>query len=338
MGFANTAPYRRTELNQAEELGRFKGQEAYTSLVTLNENTKFGICLALCIEWINYKVQSKVDRIHKGMANVDARMGHITGRFGQISSEQSRIAKVWSSYSGPAKGKFEAILSSRELDVARPIMEIAPLESTLDTSTVIVQTLEQHVPYIMAYYWSDGSGHAIVCYRTTQHWSIFDPNCGEMRATASQLQAMWDAYWLDVKTEFKTAPIHYGLASVGVVPQNAGPRKKKCLLATAACASLGLPEEHDDLERLRSFRDDVVARRPEGRLAIGRYYDLAPGIVTALQRADAQEILHWVQATTIVPAAKAVAAGETAAAVRLFDALLARMESVQAQGVAALMR
>ncbi|MFO1027525.1 MAG: YopT-type cysteine protease domain-containing protein [Acetobacteraceae bacterium] len=327
MGFTRTAIYRNnSDFDQAAELKIFKGQELFSSFVTLNDNTRFGICLALSLNWISNKVLPLSQRVR----GANSRMVALQDDFVRTMKDQDRLAKAWASYSGSIPNKLKYILLDSGLNIPQPVSEIKPLTSALDVNTVIVETLDQHVPYLLVYYWNDGKGHAVVCYRTTNHWIIFDPNCGEMRATASQLHALWKAYWQDVQTEFGSVPAAYGLASVGVVPSK---KKKKCLLATAACASIGLPEECDELERLRQFRDEVVARLPEGRESIAQYYAMAQDVVPSFHDGGAQPLLQEIYQSIVRPAAASVAASDNAEAIRLFHTVLRQMAAVRTFGL-----
>jgi hypothetical protein len=330
MGFNNTAIYRNgADFDQGVLLGQYKGQDGFSSFIVLNDNTRFGICLALCLAWINNKVLPIARRVRGATDRMDA----MVSDFRRATSMQDQLAKAWTSYSGSVPNKLKIILENSRLEIPEPISEIMPLDTTMDVNTVIVETLDQHVPYLLVYYWSNGKGHAVVCYRTTNHWIIFDPNCGEIRATASQLQAMWAAYWQDVQAEFGSVPVECGLASIGVVPPK---KKKRCLLATAACASIGLPEDCDELERLRRFRDEIVAQRADGRAAIARYYELADEVVPLLRRDASGDVLHRIYRDTVQPAAVAIAASDTAEAVGLFHTVLRGMEAVRDLGLESL--
>ena len=55
-----------------------------------------------------------------------------------------------------------------------------------------------------------------------------------------------------------------------------------CFIATATCATLGLPEDCEELMLLRWFRDSVMLPTEEGRRAVARYYDIAPHAVAAI--------------------------------------------------------
>ena len=64
-----------------------------------------------------------------------------------------------------------------------------------------------------------------------------------------------------------------------------------CFLSSACMRARGLPDDCEDLTVLRAFRDNWLARQPGGNAAIREYYDIAPGIVRAIDaRPDAAEL------------------------------------------------
>ena len=63
-------------------------------------------------------------------------------------------------------------------------------------------------------------------------------------------------------------------------------RKKLCFITTAVCAQSGKPDDCPELAAFRSFRDSYLQSQPDGPRLIAQYYDLAPGIVTAIGLMD----------------------------------------------------
>ena len=57
-----------------------------------------------------------------------------------------------------------------------------------------------------------------------------------------------------------------------------------CFLTTACVISKGLPDDCDELQTLRAYRDGYLSGRPGGREDIAHYYDIAPKIVNAVNR------------------------------------------------------
>lgn len=104
-------------------------------------------------------------------------------------------------------------------------------------------------------------------------------------------------------------------------------RKKKssassnsgCYLTTACIVSKDLPDDCDELETLRDFRDSYLAALPNGEDEIEQYYQIAPGIVSSINRRDNhEEIWNQVYAELIVPCVRMIHAQENEAAYRLY--------------------
>ncbi len=77
-------------------------------------------------------------------------------------------------------------------------------------------------------------------------------------------------------------------------------QKCHCFLTTACVEARGLPDDCEELQVLRAFRDGYLRQRPGGDALIAHYYAIAPGIVEAIQRrADApvvfERIYAWIR-------------------------------------------
>lgn len=57
-----------------------------------------------------------------------------------------------------------------------------------------------------------------------------------------------------------------------------------CFISTACMEAMGLPDNCAELETLRNFRDEYLAKDNEGRRIIGEYYKIAPNIVEEIKR------------------------------------------------------
>ena len=57
-----------------------------------------------------------------------------------------------------------------------------------------------------------------------------------------------------------------------------------CFLTTACCEYKGLPDDCDELETLRKFRDGYLKQQEYGPELISMYYEDAPGIIEMIQR------------------------------------------------------
>ena len=64
-----------------------------------------------------------------------------------------------------------------------------------------------------------------------------------------------------------------------------------CFITTAVCESLGKNDNCDELELLRSFRDQFILKMPNGKAEIDYYYLISPNIVSNILEQDDSEIL-----------------------------------------------
>ena len=94
-----------------------------------------------------------------------------------------------------------------------------------------------------------------------------------------------------------------------------------CYLTTACVAARGLPDTCAELQLLRAFRDGVLALRPGGQQEIERYYQIAPGIVAAInQREDAAQIWNRVYEEQVEPCVRMIGEGQDEEVYRLYRA------------------
>lgn len=65
-----------------------------------------------------------------------------------------------------------------------------------------------------------------------------------------------------------------------------------CFLTTACVTFKNLADNCEELTKLRTFRDDYLAKTPCGRSLIDEYYRIAPGIVTKIDQSDKKETIY----------------------------------------------
>ncbi len=59
-----------------------------------------------------------------------------------------------------------------------------------------------------------------------------------------------------------------------------------CFLTSALVDYLGKPDDCEELTLLRTFRDGYMRATPEGNALVKEYYEIAPRIVTAINRSE----------------------------------------------------
>lgn len=105
-----------------------------------------------------------------------------------------------------------------------------------------------------------------------------------------------------------------------------------CFVTTAVCSASGLPDDCDELQTLRGFRDGYMMESPARTLLVQLYYEVAPLIVRAIEsRDDAPEILETLRTSYILPAVQAVKSGDNENAFGLYVEML-RVASTFARG------
>ena len=84
-----------------------------------------------------------------------------------------------------------------------------------------------------------------------------------------------------------------------------------CFLTTACTAARGLPDDCEELETLRWFRDNWLCQQPDGEAAIRHYYDIAPQIVERINdNYDASLIWDGLYYNMILPCVSLIKAGK----------------------------
>ena len=70
-----------------------------------------------------------------------------------------------------------------------------------------------------------------------------------------------------------------------------GPKSKSrtsgpCFITTACMEAAGLPDNGTELETMRHFRDEYLAKSDEGKRLIQEYYEIAPSIVEKIRKEE----------------------------------------------------
>jgi hypothetical protein len=98
-----------------------------------------------------------------------------------------------------------------------------------------------------------------------------------------------------------------------------------CFITSACCETLGLGDDCFELRALRRYRDEVLAKCPDGPAAIVRYYELAPLILGQLPDATRARRLLSIYARYILPSALAASLGLNALAYRLYARMMDKL-------------
>jgi hypothetical protein len=100
-----------------------------------------------------------------------------------------------------------------------------------------------------------------------------------------------------------------------------------CFISTAITSCLGLPDDCRELTTLRRFRDTCMARTPEGRQEVERYYQIAPHIIELIsQRPDAAAIWRCLWTSHLAPAIAAIEHGDHSRAYGIYRNMVLSLE------------
>ena len=99
-----------------------------------------------------------------------------------------------------------------------------------------------------------------------------------------------------------------------------------CFISTACVEVAGLPDNCDELQTLRTFRDGFIANLPEGRNLIGDYYRVAPKIVSSIRtRPDSHDIFSRIFKEDVLVAVDKVKKGDSAGALQHYKEMVCRL-------------
>lgn len=109
--------------------------------------------------------------------------------------------------------------------------------------------------------------------------------------------------------------------------------KRLCYITTATCRQAGKPNDCQELTAFRAFRDGYLICQPEGEALIARYYDLAPGIVMAINLCrDPDEIYPAIWQTYLRPCYDALSAGDNALCQRIYTQMMTELPKKLSSG------
>ena len=95
--------------------------------------------------------------------------------------------------------------------------------------------------------------------------------------------------------------------------------KPGCFLTSACVEAMGLPDDCDELNTLRSFRDGYLRNIPGGAAVIAEYYRVAPAIVLSInQQKNAQSIYESIYRTVVLPCVSLIELGDNTSALQLY--------------------
>jgi hypothetical protein len=98
-------------------------------------------------------------------------------------------------------------------------------------------------------------------------------------------------------------------------------KKGGCFISTACAHARNLPDDCEELQTLRTYRDTYLCARPGGDSLVAIYYAVAPAIVESIDaRPDSREIYQGIYEEIIHPAVDLVGRQRFEAALVLYKA------------------
>jgi hypothetical protein len=97
---------------------------------------------------------------------------------------------------------------------------------------------------------------------------------------------------------------------------------ESCFITSACCELLSLSDDCFELRTLRRYRDQVLAKQAHGRVAIARYYELAPTILTRFPVEMRARHLLSIYLRYVLPSALAASVGLDILAYRLYARMM----------------
>lgn len=104
---------------------------------------------------------------------------------------------------------------------------------------------------------------------------------------------------------------------------------RNCYISTSATVAAGLPDDCDELQTLRQFRNVYMAGLPGGPELIAEYERIAPEIVNAIRKMpepESDEEFRTIFKQEIIPAVNAVKSGDLEEALRLYKEMTEKLK------------
>ena len=113
----------------------------------------------------------------------------------------------------------------------------------------------------------------------------------------------------------------------GTQKNSSGSGSSGCFLTSACIRAKGLPDDCEELETLRNFRDTYMRGRSDGDADIREYYRIAPGIVSAINlQQDADSIWRRIYEELILKCVQMIKAGDYTGTYQLYKGYTLKLQ------------
>ena len=100
-----------------------------------------------------------------------------------------------------------------------------------------------------------------------------------------------------------------------------------CFITTAAVNTLGLKDDGFELNTLRSFRDNILKKMPDGEQKVQEYYRIAPLIVQGIAKTNDKEgIYRDLWTTHIYPSVEAILRHKYLTALQVYEDMVNKLK------------
>jgi hypothetical protein len=131
------------------------------------------------------------------------------------------------------------------------------------------------------HFWHDKDGKQQIGTRSDASFPIF-------RLPIATAQKSLETFIDQVRTEKDRELPTVALTDEELMAFQGTPKTKKkgCYISTAVTMTRGLPDDCEELEVLRAFRDNFILTRPGGSQLVGLYYRYAPAILDEIAKQE----------------------------------------------------
>jgi hypothetical protein len=115
---------------------------------------------------------------------------------------------------------------------------------------------------------------------------------------------------------YDECPIYKGNSSTG-----------SCYLTSACVFAKGLPDDCYELETLRAYRDNWLAKTERGAQVIQQYYEIAPRIVSAINDSDRRSAVYErIYEKMVLPCVKLIEEGKMQETLELYQSWTLKLQ------------
>lgn len=137
-------------------------------------------------------------------------------------------------------------------------------------------------------------------------------------------------YYCSKKQDYVNSDVYYKYCKnydYSDCPIYKGQSGSSCYLTSACVWAKGLPDNCYELETLRAYRDNWLAKTEAGAQVIEKYYEIAPRIVSAINDSDRRrEIYDTIYEKMVCPCVKFIEEKQMESALALYQSWTLRLQ------------